>query len=287
MKKPRINKSPRPLLAVVALVVAFSVVSAPMAQALYYNLIRDAYTLWNGVPYSNLNTEANVNACGGVVSAKTSSYPWMVGPLTTLTQTDASYGYIDAFDANAYAFTRYFLYFAYSNPASFNTYLDSIASYRQAYSDLADTYYEAYSDQSQAASDEFFNAWRNNGFPQGAQDARDAIYYTLYSSSWLAIDQYYVLEAGNYGYNAWASNGAPYYGLFVICGAYGEYAGRTSNNLVNATYNNPSAYTVGGVIDYDAMSAAADEIRAYYDEVEEYWGAWSEYYRLTSDYYEG
>jgi hypothetical protein len=281
MNKPRINKSTRPLLAVAALVVAFSVVSAPMANALFYNYVRDAYTGWEAGAWSDLNADANVASGAAAVQAN-AGQNWMVEPLSSVTEGWASYGYLNAFYDASSAYRQWYMYQAFNDLANLTTYLARIDETTQAYSELAQAYAQSYEAQSLAGWDSYSDAYWSA--PLDQQESAEATYdncFLAYYDAKIANDDYYNYQTGQYAYNTWSSYGAPYYGTSVFLDyLYYLVADQLSNTRSSASYK----FDFTSPEEYNAYD---ESLEAYFLPIMEYYRAYSEYYRGLSDYYEG
>jgi hypothetical protein len=286
MKTHKVSNPGRPLLALVALVVAFTVVSLPMAKAVFYNYVRDAFTGWESGSYTDANADANVAICEPVVQ-NNATEDWMVEPLSAILEVSSSYKYLDAFYSSASAYRSWYMYYAFNDMANLSSYLETAESIQEAYYELNLAYSELYSEESSDAYDEYFTAFASA--PLDEQDSARASYPTCWSAYYDAKgvnDDYWNYAAAEYGYNTWSYYSAPYYGTAV-------YLSKLSSLLYDDLSNaRSSAYfdydmPVFGTPEYEDYEAYTEELADYYEPLTEYYSAYAEYYRGLSDYYEG
>jgi len=285
-------KSRRPLLAAVALAVALSVVSVPMANAQFYNYVRDAFTGWESGAWTDLKADANVAACQPAAQGY-SGQSWMVEPLTaylenTQFQGGANWGYLEAFYSSASAYRSWYLYYAFNDIANLSSYLTTIQGIDDAYDELIQAYSDLYRDEYGAAEAALSSAL--NSAPADQLESWGATVpavFNAYYDAKTANDDYYNYAIGQYAYNTWSFYDAPLYGTTVFLSRLSSLVSDQFSNSVYAALYDYGLFPYSPDSDVDGYVAYQDQLGAYYYPLIEYYSAYTSYYNSLSDYYEG
>jgi len=291
MKTHRINNPVRHLFAAVALTVAVTIVSMPMAQAVFYNYVRDAFTGWESAPWIDLNADANLAACQPAAQAN-SGQSWMVEPLTdylaNMFEGGANRGYINALYSSASAYRSWYLYYAFNDIANISAYLTTIQDIDDAYDELISAYSDLYFSEYASAESALFSALISAPAEQveSWSSTVPAVFNAYYDAK-IANDDYYNYAMGQYGYDTWAFYGAPLYGTTVFLSRLNSLVMDQFQNSYYASFYEYGLFPFSSVSDFDGYVAYYEQLEAYYYPILRYYAAFTEYYRGLSDYFEG